>query len=122
MPRLNGSRSTCAPCAAATSAVRSSEPSETTTTSSAGSNAFSSSTTRPMLPSSLNAGTIAIRRGVPSTDTCPLAQAGQLEQPAGAVAVGVLVEHALAGAAAQLLGLRGIREELAVGGRRLGGV
>ena len=36
--------------------------------------------------------------------------------------VGVLVEHALAGAGAQLLGLRRVVEQVAVGGDRLVGV
>src|SRR5579862_4141573 len=115
MPRLNGSRTTCAPCAAATSAVRSTEPSDTTTTSKPESNACSSSITPPMLPSSLSAGTIAIRRaGTSSADTCRLAQAGQLEEPARAVPIGVLVEDPFTRTAPHLLRLRGIRQQLAV--------
>src|SRR5438105_4934124 len=135
MPRLNGSRITCAPAAAATSAVRSVEPSETTTTSSPESNARSSSSTRTMLRSSLKAGTIAIlrnaaRRASPATarsctsvDTGGLgADADEVEQLLRAVAIGVLVEHALARAPSQLLRLRGIGEQLAVGRDRLVGV
>ena len=49
-------------------------------------------------------------------------EADQLEQPPRAVAVGVLVEHALARAAAQLLGLARVVEQVAVGGDRLVGV
>src|SRR3954467_602351 len=118
MPRLNGSRTTCAPCAAATCAVRSADPSETPTPCRPASKARSSSTTRPMLCSSLYAGTIAIRRNA-SADTRFLPQTEQREQPARAVAVGVLVEDALAGAPAELLGLRGGGEQVAVGLRRL---
>ena len=118
----------------ATSAVRSVEPSETTTTSRPGSNARSSSSTRPMFRSSLKAGTIAIRRsaascatgaaGVPrrSVDMRRHPEADQLEQPPRAVAVGVLVEHALARAPPHLLGLRRVVEQVAVGGDRLGRV
>src|SRR2546430_2418367 len=116
MPRLNGSRITCAPCSAATSAVRSAEPSEMTTTSSPASKARSSSSTRPMLASSLYAGTIAIRRGPLSADTRVLAEADQLEQASRAVAVRVLVEHTLARTASQLLGLARVAEQVAVGG------
>src|SRR5690348_12422223 len=127
MPRLNGSRITCAPRDAATSAVRSVEPSETTTTSSPGSSAFSSSSTRPTFRSSLNAGTIAIRRtaaiGAPlddgalstSVDTCLDSEAGELEQPPRTMAIGVLVEHALARAPAELLCLTRVVEQVAVG-------
>src|SRR5579884_3994449 len=134
MPRLNGRLSTCAPRAAATSAVRSVDPSETTTRSSPGSSARSSSRTRPTFASSLKAGTIATRRsaasggaaaaGEPATsvDTRPHPQADQLEQTAGAVSVGVLVQHPLARAAAERLRLRRVGEQLAVGGGRLRGV
>src|SRR5579884_4564928 len=114
MPRLNGSRSTSAPAALAFSAV----PSETTTTSSDGSNARSSATTRPMFRSSLNAGTIAMRR---SGDTRLLAEPEELEQPPRAMTVRVLLEHALACAAPQLLGAARIVEQLAVGGHRIVG-
>src|SRR5882762_10023332 len=113
MPRLNGRRTTCAPCSAATSAVRSAEPSETTTTSRPGSNARSSSITRPMLRSSLYAGTIAIRRNA-SADTRFLAKSEQLEQLPCAVAIRVLVEDAFARAAPHLLGLRRVPEQAAV--------
>src|SRR5476649_1367231 len=114
MPRLNGRRTTCAPCSAATSAVRSREPSEMTTTSRPGSNARSSSSTRPMLRSSLYAGTIAMRRR-PSADMRLLPEADQLEQPARPVAVGVLVEYTLARAPPELLGLGGVGEQVAIG-------
>src|SRR5690349_1028129 len=128
MPRLKGSVITCAPRDAATSAVRSVEPSETTTTSSPGSSAFSSSSTRPTFRSSLKAGTIAIRRtaaigaapdeGALSTsvDTCLDSKACEFQQPPRAMAVGVLVEHALARPAAELLRLGGIVQQVAVGG------
>src|SRR5213595_883187 len=122
MPRLNGRRITWAPLAAATAAVRSVEPSETTTTSRPGSSARSSSSTRPTLRSSLKAGTIAIRftvaRGAAgvagalstSVDTSLDPHADELEQPARPMAVGVLVEHALARTAAELLRLARIVE------------
>src|SRR5712692_1664131 len=131
MPRLNGSWITCAPRSAATSAVRSREPSETTTMSKPGSKARSSSITRPMFRSSLKAGTIAIRRRdarrasggagemTASVDTGLHPQPDQLEQPPRAVAVGVLVEDSLARATSQLLRLRRIVEQVAVGGDRL---
>src|SRR6266542_3070062 len=134
MPRLNGSEITCAPCAPATSTVPSLEPSETTTTSSPGSSACSSSSTRPTFRSSLNAGTIATRlsaasgaavpAGVLSTsvDMCPDPYAGELQQSPRAVPVGVFVEDPLARATAELFGLRGIVQEVAIGGDRLGGV
>src|SRR4051794_16242242 len=118
MPRLNGRRTTCAPCSAATSAVRSADPSETTTTSRPGSKARNSSTTPPIACSSLNAGTIAIRRSG-SADMRFLPQTEQCEQLPRAVPVGVLVEHSLARAAAELLRLCGIGEQLAVRARRL---
>src|SRR6476660_9392162 len=121
MPRLNGSRTTCAPCSAATSAVRSAEPSEMTTTSRPGSNARSSSMTPPIACSSLSAGTIAIRR-IDSADMRFFPQAEQCEQLARAVAVGVLVEHPLARAPAERLRLRRVGEQLAVCVRRLLGV
>src|SRR5581483_118829 len=132
MPRLNGRRITCAPCSRATSTVRSVEPSETTTISSPASKACSSSTTRPMLRSSLNAGTIAIllraaSRGsvsggtlTTSIDTRAHLQLEQLEDATRAVAVRVLVERPLTRPAAELLGLGRIVEELAVGGGGLG--
>src|SRR5438477_8642104 len=128
MPRWNGRRLTWAPRAAASTAVRSVEPSETTTTSSPGSSARSSSSTRPTLRSSLKAGTIAIRLTVASgaagaagalstsVDTGLHSDADELEQPARAMAIGVLVEHALARATAELLRLAGIVEQVAVGG------
>src|SRR5262249_20779958 len=131
MPRLKGRRITYAPRAEATSAVRSVDPSETTTTSSPGSTARSSSSTRPRLRSSLNAGTIAIRftaasgaepaDGALSTsvDTRLDSQPHELQQPPRTVAVRVLVEDALACAAAELLGLPRVVEQLAVGRDRL---
>src|ERR1700722_1496231 len=134
MPRLNGSLRTCAPLSAATSAVRSVEPSDTTTTSSPGSRSASSSSRSPMLRSSLSAGMSAMRRTCASgstagatgsrssTDTRVRPQADELEQAAGAVAVGVLVEDALARPTTHLLGLSGVVEQLAVGGDRLAGV
>src|SRR5215213_3235592 len=124
MPRLNGSRTTCAPAAAATAAVRSAEPSSTTTTSKAGSKARISRTTPPMAPSSLRAGTIATPRrarggeeaaaGLASSDADDIPHPDQLQQPLRAVHVGVLVEHALAGARAHRLGRAGVVQELAV--------
>src|SRR3989442_1932007 len=122
---------TCAPRDAATSAVRSVEPSETTTTSSPGSSARSSSSTRPTLRSSFKAGTIAIRftvasgadvtAGTPSTsvDTRLDSDPDETEQPARAMAVGVLVEDALARSPPQLLCLAGIVEHVALGRDRL---
>ena len=112
----------------ATAAVRSTEPSSTTTISSSGSKARISSITRAMLSSSLNAGTIAIRRsaGEPrvarrgaasatsATNGLRNADAEQLEQPPRAVQVRVLVECALARRAAQLLGAARVVEQLAV--------
>src|SRR4051812_40583042 len=121
MPRLNGSRSTVAPAAAATSAVRSVEPSATTTISKRGSNARISRITPPIAPSSFSAGTIAHRFGSAS-NAGSLAQPEELEQSPGATLVGVLVEHALPGAPPHLLGLRGITQQLPVCGERLVGV
>src|SRR3954452_704811 len=127
IPRLKGRRITYAPRADATSAVRSVDPSETTTTASPGSMARSSSSTRPTLRSSLNAGTIAIRFTVASgaeaadgalstsVDTRPDSQPDELEQPSCTVAIRVLVEDALARAASELLGLLRIVEQVAVG-------
>src|SRR5262245_36361531 len=113
MPRLNGSFSTRAPAARATSYVRSTDPSETTTTSMPGSCSLSSATTRAMLRSSLYAGPTAIRRR-PSADTCFLAKTDQIEEPAPAVRGGVLVEHALARAPSHLGRLRGVVEQPAI--------
>ena len=48
-----------------------------------------------------------------------LSKADQLEQPPGAMAIGVLVEHTLACTAAQLLRLSWIREQIAIGVDRL---
>src|SRR5689334_3866410 len=59
---LKGRRNTCAPAAAATVAVPSTDPSSTTTMSSPGSNARISAMTRPTVCASLRAGTIATRR------------------------------------------------------------
>src|SRR5581483_5589272 len=138
MPRLNGSLTTWAPCASATAAVRSREPSSTTTISSSRSKARISSITRAMHSSSLYAGTIAIRRtpvrrGSPAaarsscwtpstTDRLRDADAEQVEQPPGAMQEGVLVERPLAGGGARLLGARRILEQLPVRGDRLVGV
>src|SRR5215218_7185475 len=134
IPRLNGSRITCAPRASATSPVRSVEPSETTTTSSSESNARSSSRTRPMFRSSLKAGTIAIRlsparsgscstgRTPVSADTGLHAAAHELEQAPRAVPVGVLVEHALARASAHRLRLRRVVQQVDDRGGRLVGI
>src|SRR5919197_6723130 len=138
MPRLNGRRITRAPCARATSAVRSAEPSSTTTISKPGSKARISSTTRPMHASSLRAGTIATRRlarrpsraagraSVAVSATRGLdrlrrlrGQPEEIEHASRAVRVGVLVERALAGAAPQLVRGRRVGEELAVQARRL---
>src|SRR5262245_15189055 len=131
MPRLKGRRITYAPRPDATSAVRSVDPSETTTTSSPGSIARSSSSTRPTLRSSLNAGTIAIRLTVASSaepvdgalstsvDTRLDSRPDELEQPPRAVAVRVLVEDPFACAAAELLGLPRVVEQIAVGHDRL---
>src|SRR5712691_1104713 len=121
MPRLNGSRTTTAPAAAATSGVRSVEPSATTTTSKPGSNARISSTTRAIDASSFSAGTTA-QRFSSAANGGPLAQAQELEQPLGPAPVGVLVEHALAGPLAELLGLARVAEQLPVGSERLVGV
>src|SRR5271169_2955686 len=129
MPRLYGSRRTIAPFAAATSAVRSLEPSSITTTSSPGSNARNSSITRGTVCSSFSAGTMATRRSSPSparagaaavssavsgTRSRRDAEVEQLQQPPCAVRIRVLVEHAHARAPAELLRLRRIREQVAV--------
>src|SRR3954447_2113999 len=139
MPRLNGSRSTCAPRSTAIPAVRSTEPSSTTTTSIPGSKAFSSSITRPTLASSFIAGTIASRFSDERPATCSAGGAAssssamrshssahsdpeQIEQPARAVAVRVLVEDARARIAAELLGCARVGQQLAIRGNRfLGG-
>src|SRR5262245_31240612 len=120
MPRLNGSRSTCAPRARATSMVRSAEPSSTTTISSPASYARISSMTRPTQSSSLKAGTTAMRRG--SAMRGGLEDACQLQHATRAVRVRVLVEDALARTPAELLGPAGIDEQLAVRLGRLLGV
>src|SRR5438093_2107186 len=126
---------TCAPRSSATAAVRSREPSSTTTISSPGSNARISSITRAIASCSFSAGTIAIlfsavRRGssaraasaTSATDRLRDAHAEQLEQPAGAVEVGVLVEGPLPGGPAHLLRPPGVVEQLLVrGGRLVGG-
>src|SRR5262245_1396835 len=122
MPRLNGSRSTCAPRSAATPAVRSIEPSSTTTTSKPGSNSRISSITRPTVSSSFSAGTIAMRWSSPSwsaTGAHRRTQADELEDLARAVRVGVLVENPLARATSHLLGSAGIAEQLVVRRQRL---
>src|ERR671931_792853 len=138
MPRLNGRRSTRAPCVRATSAARSAEPSSTTTISKPASKARISSTTRPMHISSLRAGTIATRRRAASPSSAAgrgsvaasatggldrlrrlRGQSEELEHAARAVRVGVLVERALAGAAPHFLRGRGVGEQLAVEGRGL---
>src|SRR5436190_849333 len=71
-----------------------------------------------MLRSSLYAGTIAMRR---SGDMRFLAQPDQVEEAAGAVAVGVLLEHPLPRAAPQLLRPSRLLEQLAVRGDGLVG-
>src|SRR6266849_5070935 len=134
MPRLNGRRRTYAPFAAATSAVRSAEPSSITTMSSPASNARSSSITRVIVCSSLSAGTIATRRSsdkprsddvatgrstISGTGRHRHAESQQLEEPPRSMCVRVLVEDPLARPPSQLLGLRGVREQLAVHRDRL---
>src|SRR5581483_6168341 len=136
MPRLNGSLSTRTPFAAATAAVRSTEPSSTTTTSMPGSKARSSSITPGIATSSFNAGTMATRRSsdrldrpaagsapITTSDTGPhrARNAEQVEEAVRAVCVRVLVEHTLARAAAELLGLSCVRQQLGVDGDRLVG-
>src|SRR5918996_53990 len=125
IPRLNGSRTTCAPAAAARTAVRSTEPSSTTTTSSPGSKAWISRTTPAIAPSSLCAGTIAMRRSdvwgalerarVESSDADGIPDSDQVEQSPRPVDVRVLVEDALAGAYAHRLGCSRVVEQLAIG-------
>src|SRR5881275_3187201 len=112
MPRLNGSRSTVTPFAAATSAVRSTEPSSTTTMSIPESNARSSSITRAIVCSSFSAGTIAIQRS--ASDTHGHRHAQEIEQAAGSVRVGVLLEHALARAPSEFRGKTAVGEQLLV--------
>src|SRR5438270_4407903 len=138
MPRLNGRRITRAPCARATSAVRSAEPSSTTTISKPESKARISSTTRPMQASSLRAGTIATRRRALSSssgvgrDSVAVSatrrldrlrrlrgQPEEVEQAPRAVRVGVLVERPLPRPAPELVRGRAIGEQLAVQARRL---
>src|SRR5690348_4786292 len=119
IPRLYGRRRTRTPAASAFSAVWSTEPSETTTMSRSGSNARSSPITRTTFFSSLYAGTIAMRR---SGDMRTLAEADEIEQPARSVTIGVLVQHALACAAAHLLRTSRVVEQLAVRGNCLLGV
>src|SRR3954451_4863642 len=133
MPRLNGSRSTCAPRSTAIPAVRSTEPSSTTTTSIPGSNAFSSSITRPTLASSFIAGTIASRFSDESPATCSAGGAAssssamrrhggrradpeQIEQPPRTMSIRVLVEDSRARVAAELLGCAPVGEQLAICG------
>ena len=100
-----------------TSQVSSAEPSSTTRTSSVGSKARISSITPPIEPCSLNAGTIAIL-----LTPAPRSRQ-QVEQLARAVPVGVLVEHALACAAAELARpAPGSSSSVAIGGDRLVGV
>src|SRR5262249_1881239 len=138
MPRLNGSRMTCAPRSAATPAVRSTDPSSTTTMSKPESNARSSSITRPTDASSLYAGTIASRFRSPrrastawsagaagaagassATDAHRRPDSDEVEDLTRAVRVGVLVEHALTRAPAHRLRRARIVEQVAVGGERL---
>src|SRR5438105_9145177 len=118
MPRLNGSRSTVAPAAAAISGVRSTEPSATTTISKPGSKARMPSITSAIDASSFRAGTIAQRLSS-AANGGSRAEPEQLEQPLRAALVGVLVEHSLARAPPELLRLGGIREQLPVRGDRL---
>src|SRR5438445_7001246 len=139
MPRLKGRRRTYAPFSRAIFAVRSTEPSSTTTMSKRGSKARSSSMTRATDSSSLRAGTMARQRRSPRPGTSSArcsatssairgdrlglgADAEEIEQPFRAPRVGVLVEHALAGTAAELLGGGRVVEELAIVGERLVGV
>src|SRR5690348_6720701 len=137
MPRLNGSRRTSAPLAAATAAVRSTDPSATTTTSRPGSNALSSSMRPGSARSSFSAGTIATRRSsarpvkpaaptapasVSDTGACRNGKAEKVGHAACAMRVRVLVEQTRARAPAELLGLSGIREQLAVDRGRLVGI
>src|SRR6185437_15940147 len=96
------------------------EPSSTTTMSNPGSNAWISSITRPTLPSSFSAGTMAMRFSSPScASTASRGGAGtaassatrchrctepdELENLASAVSVRVLVEHTLPGTSPQRL-------------------
>ena len=83
-----------------------------------GSKARIPSTTWPIAPASFQAGTIATSRRAAHAGA-PRLEADELEQPARAMGVRVLVEHALAGATPHLLRLRGIRDELAVRRDRL---
>src|SRR2546423_156132 len=115
MPRLNGSRSTVAPAAAAISGVRSMEPSATTTISKPGSKARMPSITSAIEASSFRAGTIAQRLSS-AANRGSRAEAEQLEHPLGPPLVGVLVEDALARPPPQLLGLGRVGEQLAIGG------
>src|SRR5919198_4334909 len=138
MPRLNGRRITRAPCARATSAVRSAEPSSTTTISKPESKARISSTTRPMQVSSFSAGTIATRRRALSPSSAAgrgsvavsatrgldrlrrlRGQPEEVEHAPRAVRVRVLVERALAGAPPHFLGGRPVGQQLAVQARGL---
>src|SRR5258708_40093829 len=118
MPRLNGSRSTVAPAAAAISGVLSLEPSETTTISRPGSKLRIPSITPTIDPASFRAGTIAQRLSS-AANRSSRAEAEQLEQPLGAVPVRVLVEDPLAGLPAELLRLRRVAGQLAVRSERL---
>src|SRR5439155_20939246 len=115
MPRLNGSRSTVAPAAAAISGVRSTEPSATTTISKPGSKARMPSITSAIEASSFRAGTIAQRLSS-AANRGSRAEPEQLEHPLGPPLVGVLVEDALARPPPQLLGLGRVGEQLAIGG------
>src|SRR5580765_610514 len=138
MPRLKGRRSTCAPRSAAIPAVRSVEPSSTTTMSNPGSNAWISSITRPTLPSSFSAGTMAMRFSSPScastasrggegtaassaTGCHRCAEPDELEDLASAVSVGVLIEHAFPGTSPHGFRSARIGEELSIRGQRLVG-
>src|SRR5581483_662369 len=130
MPRLNGKRRTRTPFAAAAPAVSSAEPSSITTISISGSALRISSITPPIEPSSLYAGTSAIRRSAASRgSTAPgasrtasatdghrrrAAEPEQLEQPARAMDVRVLVEGPLARGPAELLRAARIVEQRAV--------
>src|SRR5918994_3521059 len=131
MPRLKGRRSTWAPRSAAMPAVRSVEPSSTTTTSKPGSKTRISSITRPTVSSSFSAGTTATRLSSPScARTASSGGAGtsassamrrhrrgdadEIEDLAGAVRIGVLVEHALPCAPPHRLRRPRIVEQLAI--------
>src|SRR6266516_3106276 len=141
IPRLKGRRITWTPRSAATPAVRSVEPSSTTAISKPGSKARISSITWPTEASSLKAGTIASRFNSPSRASTSRAagaasgagassatgahrgsDADEVEDLSRAVRIGVLVEHALAGAASHRFRCSRVVQQLAVGRERFVGV